>query len=270
MKLTIFEYTDYKKFIHDIIASYPQEGRGQRKSLAETIGCQVAYITHVLSGTSDFSLEQSVAAARHFNLSSEETEYFLLLVQENRAGSAELRRYFQKFLEERRQKHSALKARVDIQETIPQEQRALYYSSWQYAAIHMALTIPELRTVEALRDYFHFSTERVLSVLDFLVNTGLATKERNTYLPSLKLAFLEQDSPLISKFHASWRQRALNAIEGEKKENNLHYSVNFSVALEDLPRVRELLLESIESCAKLIKDSKEEALGCICIDLFQV
>lgn len=270
MKLTIYEYSDYKKYIHDLIASYPQQGRGQRKSLAETIGCQMAYITHVLSGASDFSLEQAAAAARHFNLSSDEASYFLLLVQENRAGSDELRLYFQKFLQDQRHKQNELKERVKIEGSIPSEQREVYFSSWQYAAVHMALTIPELQSLEALREYFHFSTERLLSILEFLVNSGLAVKERNVYQPHMSVAFLDKDSPLISKFHASWRQRALDAIEGEKKENNLHYSVNFSAALKDLPKVREILMEAIENCSKLIKESKEETLGCICVDLFRV
>ncbi|MCC6278544.1 MAG: hypothetical protein IT289_11575 [Oligoflexia bacterium] len=79
MKTNIFSYRDYKRFLLDLIKSSPNNGRGLRKKLAEFIGCQNTFITHVFSEKNELSLEQAEATARFFGLNREETEFFCCL-----------------------------------------------------------------------------------------------------------------------------------------------------------------------------------------------
>ena len=51
-KLSAFEFRDYKMFPVQWMARAPNEGRGQRKLLAEAVGCRTPFIAHVLTGDS--------------------------------------------------------------------------------------------------------------------------------------------------------------------------------------------------------------------------
>ena len=269
MKSSLFEYTHYKAFLNALIAAKPNGGRGQRKLLAEAIGCQVAYITHVLSGENHFSLEQAEASARYFSLSREETEFFLLLVQQNRAGTVSLRKLFDSQLEERRQKNQLLKTRLKITESLSREDQAIYYGSWHFAAIHVLLTIPEFRSVEEISARLKLKPKRVLEVLEFLAAQGLVKKELGHYKTIAPFLHLESDSPLIPRHHTNWRLRSIDSFD-EVAPEELHYSLAFTIARSDIPKVREVLTQALESCAKIIRPSKEEELVSLCVDLFKV
>src|SRR5213595_3742322 len=91
MKKDTFEYVDYRSYVSDLLASQPKKGHGFRSKLATVIGCRPAYITLVLKGQANLSLEQADLLCAHFGLTSEEADFFLLLVQFERAGSASLR-----------------------------------------------------------------------------------------------------------------------------------------------------------------------------------
>lgn len=269
MKSNLYDYASYKKFLSDLIRTYPAEGRGQRKSLAEFIGCQVAYVTHVLSGDRDFSLEQAESAARYFALSRAETDYFMTLVQENRASTVELRKYFERQLREIRERNDRLDKKLNFKDVLPNEAKLIYYSSWLYSAIHMALTIPSLRTVPALSEKFSISAKQTLEILEFLCKYGLAFKENNSYKNKSSLLHLEKESPLVARHHSNWRLRALNALD-EIQENNFHYSLAFSVSKKDALRIREHMMKSFMEITEIIKPSKEEELMGLCLDLFRV
>lgn len=269
MKKSIFEYTSYKKFFNDLIESYPNGGRGQRKALAESINCQVAYITHVLSGDNQFSLEQAEAAARYFTLNKEETEFLMLLVQQNRAGTTELRQLFERLMREHREKHNLLKERLKIKETLSREDQATYYSSWQYSAVHIALTVPPLRTVESISQRLQLSQSRTAEILEFLTSRGLAQKNLSQYQTKTPFLHLELDSPLMSKHHSNWRIRTLQSLD-VLAHDDLHYSLVFSVAESDMAKLRERLTKALEDCADIIRPSKEEDVACLSLDLFKL
>lgn len=59
MRKDIFDYDDYKKYLHDLLLSQPSKGHGFRSRLAEVAGCRVSYVSQVLNQDMDFSLEQA-------------------------------------------------------------------------------------------------------------------------------------------------------------------------------------------------------------------
>ena len=72
MAVSIFDYSDYKVFTTDWIDAAPNHGRGLRAQIAEFIGCQVAYVSHVLANERHFSLEQAEALTRFMKLRDDE------------------------------------------------------------------------------------------------------------------------------------------------------------------------------------------------------
>ena len=90
----IFGYRDYKSYINHWIASQPNRGRGFKSKIAERIRCQLAYISQVLTGVANFSLEQAEMLNTLFNHSEAGGEFFLLLVERARAGTSSLEKFF--------------------------------------------------------------------------------------------------------------------------------------------------------------------------------
>ena len=269
VKLSIFEYKDYKKFIADWIEHSANKGRGLRKQLAEAIGCQTAFVTHVLSGDYHFSLEQAEACGQWMGLPHAEIEYLLLLVMRQRAGTKSLEKLLSQQIAAKKEELTALKTRLKIQDSMSQEDQMIYYSSWHFAAVHMALLIPELQTLEGLQKHFQFSPTRLRHVLEFLVDKGLIKQEKNIFKSVLPVLHLGLDSPLLNQHHANWRLKAIEAIIG-KSTIDLHYSGVTSLSEDDFEWVRERLSLLLEEIVARVKNSKDEKLACLNFDWFQI
>jgi hypothetical protein len=67
---SVFLFKDYRKFLLHLLDE-PTAERGQQARWAAAAGCQPAYMSHILKGRAEFSLEQAEALSNHlFNLNS--------------------------------------------------------------------------------------------------------------------------------------------------------------------------------------------------------
>jgi uncharacterized protein (TIGR02147 family) len=269
IKLSVFEFKDYKKFIIDWMTHSPNNGRGLRKQLAEAIYCQTAYITQVLSGDNHLSLEQAEATTRWMGLANADAEFFLLLVLFQRAGTKSLQKVLSKQITERRELQANLQKRIQIHDTLSQADQIKYYSSWQYAAIHIALLVPGLQTIEGLQNHFHLPLSQIRNVLDFLAQCGFIKQEKNFFKVVKPMLHLELDSPLLQQHHTHWRLKVIESLT-EKKNSNLHYSGAISLAEDDFEWVREKLSQLLEEIIARIKDSKDEKIAALNFDWFEI
>lgn len=269
MEKSIFEFSDYKVFLLQWIDSAPRGGRGVRRRLAEACACQVAYVSHVLAADRHFSLEQAEAAARFMRLREDELEFFILLVERARAGTVELRRYFDRQLNSRRRAHNEIQKRVRIEQTITSEDQATYYSSWHYQAIHSALTIEGINSVEHLAARLNFSVDRINSILLFLLQKGLIHQTSKGYSATAKYIHLPRQSPLIGKLHANWRIKTLSVLE-RQRQDDMHYSGLVTLAEKDVATVREILKRALANAIDVVKPSKEETLCVLAMDFYEL
>lgn len=255
---------NYKKWVTWQLDHGDKGGRGARKLLAEFTGCQVSHVANVLNGDAHFSLEQAERVANFFELNESELEFFILLVQYNRSGSKELSAFFQRLIEGHVEKVRAarrdLKERVPIRKSIGYEEQAIYYSSWQYAAIHVLLSIPGNTTSEVLATKIPISRDRITKILEFLCQAGLAIYDAGQFKIGPQHLHLASDSPFIARHHINWRNFVSNQIEisGVLQKKSLHYSSVVTVGENDIDRVREILTRSLADSIELIKKSPEE------------
>jgi len=266
MVASIFESHDYKAYLAEVGDSRP---RGFRKALAEATGCQTAYISQVLNGHYHLSLEQAESAARFLGFTRDETRYFVMLVESQRAGTQSLRQLLSDQLSEMRERHLVIKERIGVSTELSEQNRERYYSSWHYAAIHIAVTIPRLRTRTALGRALRIPSRKLGEVLEFLVSVGLLSKEGEKYLPGPTQIHLPKDSPAIYQHHWNWRKQAMVQMHSDHADQNVHYSSISSISAEDAQKVRALLTQSISDAVRVIKTSPEEQLFGINVDFFR-
>ena len=266
---TLFDFKDYKKYIHFKIENSAYRGRGLKLKIAEHLNCQAAFVSQVLNSSPNFSLEQGVRINSFFEHTKEESRYFLLLLQYARAGSSDLENYFKAEMEEVLIKRSDLKNRLDIKNSLKKIDQQTYYSSWLYACVHMMIAIPEFRNVTAIAKHLNLPKDKVLEVIDFLVETGLVQQKGASYEIGVTKIHLVKDSPQIQRHHTNWRMQAIKAIDLNMPED-LHFSTIVTMSASDVPKIKEVMIKAIEESRKIIKDSKEEQLQSICIDFFKL
>jgi len=267
MKNSIFDYQDYKRYVRDLIASQPKGGRGVRSKLAVAVGCQVAYVSQILSGHLHLSLEQAMRVNRFFAHSKDEAHFFLLLVQHARAGDKETRAYFQEQLDAGLTRRLVLTKRLDMAQGITPEDQVTYYSAWYYSAAHILVTIPNFQTKAVIAAKLGVTLEQTSEILEFLLRTGLVQQKGDRYLPGQAQIHLDQNSKLTSRSHANWRVRVLGALDSPK-EADVHYTGVFSLSSADAMKLKAMILKQIEDVVAVVKSSKEEQLSTFCVDFF--
>jgi uncharacterized protein (TIGR02147 family) len=267
----IFSYRSYKTYLIERFAAAPNHGRGLRKALAEHLGGPTSHVSQVLSGNSQFTLEQAEGVNEFLSHSDEEAHFFLLLVQLARAGTPNLRKRLDLEIQKIVKQRLVLKDRLGVKEGLSREDQVKFYSSWIYGAIHVMLAAKKFQTKEAIAKHLGISLKRAGSIVDFLVKTGLAVQERpGRYAIGTARIHLGNDSDLISKFHTNWRVQAIRSMDREEFGDDFHYSSAISISEEDFTRIKGMLVKAIEEIKPIIRESEAEAAYSFAIDFFGI
>ena len=267
MKKTIYEYLSYKLYLEDLIHSKPNEGRGIKAKLAEAIRCQTAYVSQVFNGDAQFSLEQADQINQYLGHRRDESDFFLLLVQYARAGTRSLREHFHEQITDHRERKTKPRAKSGSGEPLSTEDQVIYYSFWEYAAVHVLISLPRYRTKEAIAEYLAIPLLRTTEILDFLLSVGLAIRKGSEYQVGTARIHLDRDSPMVARHHANLRFRSIQRIDHSHKDN-LHYSSAMAISREDVEKLKLMIREFIQTTKPVIRDSQEEVAQCLLIDLF--
>ena len=271
MKESVFDYQDYKKFLRALISSRPKGGRGIRLAIAKHIGCPVSHISQVLNGKPHLSMEQAEGLNEYLGHTQDEAAFFFLLIQLSRAGTTALKKRLELQVEQILEKRIDLKVRLGVAETLSNEAKAIFYSSWVYGAIHVMISIEKFQTKEAIAQHLGLSVKKIGEILEFLISTGLAVqKDGGKFIIGNSRIHLGNDSPLIAKFHTNWRIQAIRSMDHENFVQDLHYSSAITISKKDVQKIKERLIKCIEENNAIIKDSKEEEVHCLALDFFQI
>ena len=133
----------------------------------------------------------------------------------------------------------------------------------------MALTVPTLQTAAQLREHFRISQGRLIQVLEFLTETGLAKKVGESFEAGEVQIRLGNLSHNIIKHHTNWRNQAIDALDREKL-TDLHYSGVFSLSQQDVVKIKDRTLEFIKATVSSVRASREEVVYGFCIDFFDL
>lgn len=263
---SLFDAKDYRTYLKTALPTCGAN-RGQRTSLAHELRVQKGWISAVINGSAELSLEHAFRVSQFLSHSEDERGYFLLLVQHSRAGSKDLQDHFSKKILEIQSRRRELTERIRTKVKLSEMSQTTYYSSWHYTAVHMCLMIEKLRTPTSVADYLKLPIARVKAVLEFLFSNGLAELKDGHYYASPTRIHLASNSDFISKHHTNWRMKAIQSLDLVKKED-LHYSSVMSLSKETAEKIRALLLQSIQSTEPLIRDAKDEDVYVLTIDWF--
>lgn len=270
MKSAIFYQQNYRDFLQESLEH--RGGRGQRAALAEHLRCQNSFISQVLTERAHLSLEHGIATAEFLRLNSEETKFFLLLLQRDKAGSARLRQYFQEQIDETRAQTAMVKAHLNIKDELNEEDQATYYSMWWYAAVHILSALPGTQTRPAIAERLQLPTTIVDRALLFLSARSLVVEKDGRLGIGKGRVHLGDKSPLIARHHVNWRSKTAHFLESHGAQNpkHLHYSGILGLSRSDAKKIQRILLGALSETESLLEKSPEEAPFCLAIDWYEI
>jgi hypothetical protein len=260
---SVFAFEDYKAYLRALL-----EGRrGMVGQLAAAAGCQRSYLSRALNADAHLTPDHAHGIAGFLHLNPEETEYFFTLLERARAGTKAYREHLTRKMTHLR------KARLEVSNRLKRPVLAdpatgpLYYSAWYWSAIHIAVSIPALRTERALARALELPEPLVHSALLELERLGLVTRDGTHWRHGSGDLHVPRNSPLVGMHHGNWRQRAV--LDAQRPDGDgLHYTVVQAMSDSVFRDIRKDLLELIERAAATAGESPSERLVCFCMDLF--
>lgn len=266
MMITVF--TDYKKALAELLKSHSSIPALKSRA-AKAAGIQASYLSQVLHGNSQLTPDHALGLADFFKLSNTETEYFLELVNLERASTPALRKH----LNQKLQSLSAA-SRKSLAQVVERPQSdlspeffAFYYGSWVPSALHIAVSIPSLQTENALHEHFRIPHTRIRETLSLLEKQGLVAFTGKKWSLVDTQFHLGKNSPWLRLHAQNWRDRALERLQDPEV---LAYTDVCSMSRSDATKLQERWMQDIKNFRRSVQSSKEETLYCLNLDFFRV
>jgi len=236
--------------------------------MAKHLKCHTTLVSQVLKGKTHLSLEHAMSLNPFLKHDENESHHFLLLVNAERAGTQELKHYYQGLAQESRERHLNLSVRSKKDFRLSEEIAANYYQNWATLAVHVAISIPALNHFDAMAKHLRIPAAQLKKILQFLEGAGLVQQKRGQYSISGSPVYLADDSKHLVRHHTHWRLRAISSLDGHSPKKDFHYSSVISLSEKDCAVVKELFVEMVEKIRGIVKKSPEEKLYAYTLDFF--
>lgn len=266
--MQIWEFRSYRPYLN---ARLSEDGprSGKRTELAQYIQVHTTFVSQVLKGRAELSLEQADGINQFLSHSEDECEYFLNLVLQDRAATKRLRARFEDKVNKMREARQNISKRLQVESEISEKDRERFYSSAVYGATHVLCSLPHLQTPTTLAEVLRLPISRVLDILDFLLRMGLLQLDNGKYSPGTKHVHLNNQSELILKHHTNWRLHCVSALQFLDRDD-LHYSGCMSLSKEDAFRVKEVILEALSRTVKIVEKTSVEEAYVLGLDFYKL
>lgn len=266
--IILYNYSDFRAYIRDRWSEMPKEGYGQSLRMATFLKVHTTYVSQVMKGHRSLSMEQAAKVCEFFGLSEMESEYFLTLIELDKAGTQELRSILERRLRKTREQFTDLSKRLKAS-GFDEKAKAQFYSDWIYSAIRQMTALPAGQSPEGIADALNLPLIRVQEALSFLLAHGLCKEVDGRLAIGPTTTHVPQSSPWVISHHRNWRHKGAENIH-RVDASQFYYTSPMTLSANDAMKIREMILQFLESIDPVIDASPSEELHCITIDWFTV
>jgi uncharacterized protein (TIGR02147 family) len=266
----IFEFDNYRTYLSEFLKKLPKRGYGEARKIAAHLEVGSTFVSQVFHGSKDLSLEQADILADYLGLVGLERDYFILLVEKERAGTKRLKQYWNSKLEELKKSSLKISNRVSHHRTLTDEEKSVFYSSFIYSCIHTyTSTAKRGRSLEEVRNRFELSRSRANEILKFLCDIGLCKENEGYFHVTDHHTHVPKGSPHLLKHHANWRIKAIQYSE-ELSDEELMYTANISISKKDFQKIRDAIVQLIKTMVNTAQESDPEEIAQFNLDYFWI
>jgi uncharacterized protein (TIGR02147 family) len=263
--MNLFEFTNYKDFVRKKLKTLPKNGHGQYLRIAKLLGIHTTMVTHIFKGDSNLSIEQALKLAEHFVFTPLETDYFVTLVQSERASNTQSRRYFSEQLTTLKTRALNLTERLHVKKSLDERDQPIFYSAWYYSGIRLLTAIHDFKSTEAIAEMIDLPHATVARAMEFLLSTGLVVQKNGKFSIGETLTYVSRDSRLVSKHHLNWRLKAIQQLDYVPDED-LVFTNSIALSASDFQKIREELVKFLEKYKEIGDPSPAEQLCFLTLD----
>lgn len=262
----IYNHEDFRGYLDERLAS-EDFGRGSRLKLASFIGCQPSFISQVMSGKNELSLEHAHRINHFLNHSTEESQYFLLMVMLARAGTFELQKFLREQISAQRAQQMQIH-KVVAKHELKGDDILHYYSNWLCVSIHMLATIPKYRDPRAMQDKLGASDQEFKETLNFLTRTGLIEIHQGKIEVGEAHVHLKKTSPYAQSASVLTRLKILEKLS-LKDPRSVNFSSNFTISKSSYEALRKRILDFVVTLDEHIQEDDPEEFCTLVLDLIE-
>jgi len=267
--IDIFSFSHYKIFIKNYQKSLPKEGWGFVGHLAKVLHVNSTYVSQVLNGDKNFTLEQGLEVCHTLGLNDLQMEYFLSLLNYERAGTIKLKNYYEGQRQEIFKRSELVSHRIKKAVELGQEQKAYYYSDPFIIILKLLSSLENFNSLEEMAAYLNLPVANLSSHFNFLIENGLIIQDENGLKSGITRTHLKADEPLVQRHHTNWRLYATHHYQKLTSEE-LAFTAPLTISEKDFARAKKEILALISSLSQLVGDSKGEIPAVLTIDWLKI
>jgi len=264
--MDIYTYNNYR----DFVKAWEQKTsiRGARSQLAKASKTSPSWITRVLNGEVQLTPDHALGIATFFGFNEHETDYFLLLIDLERAASTNLKLRIQEKLDKLKNENRKIASSIKLNHSFSPESSNIYYSSWIYSVIHVACMIKP-QSIFELAQILRLSEITTLRFVNELVEIGVLKKEGIYWASRISSIHLPSNLPNVKTIHSSWRNHTIQRLH-EGDDSGLHYSAVHCLSQADIDNIHLMLKKAIMRCRQVIENSPSEVMSVLCMDWYKL
>lgn len=263
--MNIYKYEHYKDYLKAWIESQAKNGRGQINIISKAIKIKSSLLSAILTTERNLTLEQAIEINLLFKHDELESEYFIVLVSYDRAGTFKLRDYYLKQKAIILKKSEKIKSRIKYENSVTDEERIKYYSKSLYSLIRVLST---LETGIHFNDILKLTKEnqlQVKEVIEDLLEFGLIELKEQKYCATNKNIHIGKESPHYIHHRSNWLLEQLQKTPNSSN-NNLNFTCPCTISRNDFEKIKTLLLGAITKTHGIIDQSPADIMACLTID----
>lgn len=266
-KKSVFAFNSYKQVMASYLAG--NSNRGQMTKAAEALNCQRSYLSRIISEELQLTPDHAFNLARFWRLKDDERDYFLALVDFERAGDPSYKDFVKSRISSLKQKYESVQERTKRTSLSLDAHQAAYFSSWIWSAVHFLTSIPKYQTAEKIAERIGLRIESLTPYLLALEAQGFIEKKKDLWIYRSGEFHAPKDSPLVSFLHQNWRSRAVLDSQNSTSDS-IHFTQVQTLSLEDYATIKDLLMRFISESSRIAGPSKPEECIAVTCDLFKV
>lgn len=269
---SLFEMTSYKDLIREKLLELKSVNpRYTFDALSRAMNVHKPYLSKVLSQKGNLNSDQIYCCAQYLKLTDLESEYFLLLYQENTSCHLERKKQLQTQIE--KLKLRALKSDSLYSEPNPSgelQAESNYFLDPYFALIHMFLLIDEYSSdYKLIATKLNLPLAKVNDYLESLHRLKVIQIQSSKIKVLKEFVRLPENSNLISPFRNLSKMKSLDKISNLPINDYLSLHVFFTSDERTRKKIQKLFLEFLEQAKTLADKSPAKEVYQLNFDLLK-
>lgn len=262
----------YHSNYREIILSYLNDNRlvkGYRSKMAKAAGFHPSVLSQVLSRSLQLTPEQSLGLCQFWGMDPRKTEYFITLVNYERASSKALKKFLKTKLDGIRLLTSYERVKVKEVE-LTAAQAATLYSNWEATAIFSAVDVPGVNDVASLAKFLSIHPLTVEKILLNFEKLGLMSKDKKNKWKRTEMSCMvyQGRDAYIQLLMSNLDAKALTLANGHG--NSMWAGATFSTNADQFEKVKTELVKLFESLEKNEEKKDRSMVAGISLHLFEL